>query len=49
VEKLDAVQIGGRPYQIVKILIGGVAGPAGMQQVPPKEFYTLFVAEGRPA
>jgi hypothetical protein len=49
VERLDAVQIGGRPYNIVKILIGGVATPAGMQPVEPKEFYTLFVAEGRPA
>lgn len=49
VEKLDAIQIGGRPYQIVKILIGGVATPAGMQPVEPKEFYTLFAAEGRPA
>lgn len=50
VEKLDKLTIGGRPYVIVKILIGGVVTPNGMQPVPPKEFYTLFHdADGRPA
>lgn len=51
VEKYDKVVIGGRPYVIVKILVGGVATPGGIQPVPPKEFYTLFhdAAEGRPA
>lgn len=51
VEKFESVSIAGRPYMIVKILVGGVVTPAGMQPVEPKEFYTIFhnPAEGRPA
>lgn len=51
VEKMAPVTIGGKPLFIAKILIGGIVTPAGIQPVPPKEFYTLLhaPAEGRPA
>lgn len=49
VEKMDRVEIGGQPFSIVKILVGGVGTPQGMQPVAPKEFYSLFREEGRDA
>lgn len=49
VEKLEPLKVGTNDYYIAKILIVGVRTQQGMQPVQPQEFYTLFVAEGRPA
>jgi hypothetical protein len=43
------VKAGGKDWITTEILITGVNTPAGVQQVPPKVFYTLLPAEGLPA
>ena len=44
VEKTEVVKIGGNNFVITKILVGGIVTPAGMEPVPPKEFYTILAA-----